>query len=295
MIPVGGVILATVPGPVTLATYLGRRLRLQRQLRRLSQEDVATLARRWGLAWTRSVVAAIEAGRRELSIEELILLPWIAAREGPERARRREATPVPFAELFPATLAPIQLTPRFVVTDSDLHLLLSGRSEECGFDPLDVPVSGEPDMLSQNQTVLDRLWPGSRQRLDPSPELRRLLELAHADKLGEPEEHAAKRLRTFSLAVAAAARKRWDRSFTEERDRRVTEQAPADATRRTLQALRGHVARELLAELRQEGIEGLQPARISKTRQKVIAAGWRRAIARVQETPSTGRKKGGAR
>jgi hypothetical protein len=290
--------LATPPGPVTLATYLGERLRVRRQVRQRSQEDVATLARRWGLAWTRSVVAAIEAGRRQLSIEELLLLPWIAAHQGPEQCRRGEDRPVPFAELIPATLAPIQLTPRFVVTDSDLHLLLSGRLGEYGFDPLDVPAAGEPDTLSQNQTVLDRLWPGSRQRLDPNPERRRLLEQAHADKLGEPEEHAAKRLRTFPLAVAAAARKRWDRSFTEERDRRVTEQAPAGATLRTLQALRGHVARGLLEELREEGIEGLKPERISKKRQKAIAAGWRRAIARVQETTTRarpGQRRGGPR
>jgi hypothetical protein len=288
---------------VSLATYLGERLRIHRNARRLSQNEVAALGRRWGLPWTRSVVAAIEAGRRQLSIEELILLPWLAAHHGPERARRQEDTPVPFEKLIPATLSPIQLTRRFVVTDSDLHLILSGRLGDYHFSPGDVPAAGEPDMVAQNQTVLNCLWPGLRHRHDASPasdyqRVRQLLELAHADKLGEPEEHAAKRLRTFPLMVAAAARKRWGRAFTEERNRRVAEQTPAEASTRTRQALRGHVARALLEELRQDGIEDLKPERISKTRQKAIAADWRRAIVTAQETttrPSATRRRGGPR
>jgi hypothetical protein len=49
------------------------------------------------------------------------------------------------------------------------------------------------------------------------------------------------------LAVAKAARKLWDRSLTEERDRRLERR---DATPRSVQALRGHVTRALIAELR---------------------------------------------
>jgi hypothetical protein len=40
-----------------------------------SQDEVARNASFWGLAWTRSVVAGVETGRRELSRFELFLVP----------------------------------------------------------------------------------------------------------------------------------------------------------------------------------------------------------------------------
>jgi len=46
-----------------------------------------------------------------------------------------------------------------------------------------------------------------------------------------------------------AAHGRYGRSFSDERDRRVAEQATSDAAPRTLQALRGHVTRAMVAEL----------------------------------------------
>jgi hypothetical protein len=106
--------------------------------------------------------------------------------------------------------------------------------------------------IGENETVIRHFKPTN---LD-----RPLLEAAHADKLADAEQKAARRLRTFPLAVAVAARRRWRRSFTEERDHRVTAQAQPDATPRTLQALRGHVTRALLDELRPD-VEGLKVKR----------------------------------
>jgi hypothetical protein len=66
---------------------------------------------------------------------------------------------------------------------------------------------------------------------------------------GDAERKAARRLGVPALTLSVAAHSRYGRSFTAERDRRVAEQAPADAPPRTLQALRGHITRALIAEL----------------------------------------------
>jgi hypothetical protein len=258
---------------MTLAAYLGDELRRRRVLRQLRQEDIATTARAWGLRWARSDVAALEAGRRSLALEEVFLLPWIAANEGPDAVKRGQDHPVELTDLFPGRGSWITWTRRFLVSDVALRAILRGEAGGGGLHEgmLNAPSSGlhGGDLqrmalawMAENAAVLDHL------RLRDRPDASQLLEAAHADKLGDAEQKAARRLRTFPLAVAAAARKRWGRSLTEERDRRVSEHAPADATPRTLQALRGHVSRDLLDELREEGIEGLRVKRAGTIRHK---------------------------
>jgi hypothetical protein len=68
------------------------------------------------------------------------------------------------------------------------------------------------------------------------------------ESAGDAEQKAANVLDVSPHAVALAARSRWGRSLTEERDRRVS--AASESTPRTLQALRGHATRALLDELR---------------------------------------------
>jgi hypothetical protein len=68
---------------------------------------------------------------------------------------------------------------------------------------------------------------------------------------GETEMKSARKLKLNDpvvLAVAAIAR--WGRSLTEERDARVETAATPDVAARTLQALRGHVTRQLVEELK---------------------------------------------
>jgi hypothetical protein len=66
----------------------------------------------------------------------------------------------------------------------------------------------------------------------------------------DAEMKAARRLGTTPDAIATAAEKLWKRPLDAERDDRVREQAPENASTRTTQALRGHVTRALLEELR---------------------------------------------
>jgi hypothetical protein len=69
------------------------------------------------------------------------------------------------------------------------------------------------------------------------------------DMDGDAEQKAAHKLGVSPFAIAATAHKLWGHSLTKERDRQVAEQATADTSPRTVQALRGHITRGLLAQL----------------------------------------------
>jgi transcriptional regulator with XRE-family HTH domain len=70
------------------------------------------------------------------------------------------------------------------------------------------------------------------------------------DAQEEALRRAARRLGVSPDALTTAAFGKWGHGLIPERDIRVETQAPPDASRRTLQAIRGHVTRELLDELR---------------------------------------------
>ncbi len=58
-----------------IGAVVGQTLRALRDERGQTQQDAANLLARWGLAWSRAQVAAIEGGRREsFTLEELIIL-----------------------------------------------------------------------------------------------------------------------------------------------------------------------------------------------------------------------------
>jgi hypothetical protein len=85
-----------------------------------------------------------------------------------------------------------------------------------------------------------------------------------SDVAGEVEEKAARKLGFTVKEVSAAARRLWGHGLTYERDERLDEQAlqwredGLDPSPRTAQALRGHITRTLLAELKQQ-LERQQP------------------------------------
>lgn len=254
-------------GAVPLGTYIGERLRRAREARGLRQDDIAAAARRWGLRWSRSAVAAIEAGQRDLTLHEFLLLPWIAANQAPEAVMRGDDQSISLADLMmpPEFFSEwVTLTPRVTVSTFLVRAVLAGAAGSAGAEVQELfhvaPSSGFGSgrahrrslaTMGENEAVR-AFWPDA-ERAD--------LEAANRDKLGEAEQKAAKRLQTFPLAVAAVSRMVWGRSLTEERDRRLTEAAAGSLTPRSLQALRGHMSRVLLKELRELGIEGLKPRR----------------------------------
>ena len=62
----------------TISAVVGERLRRWRKEARLTQDQVATAARGFGLDWKRGTVASIEGGHREVSLSEFLALPFLA-------------------------------------------------------------------------------------------------------------------------------------------------------------------------------------------------------------------------
>ena len=178
----------------------------------LRQEDAATLLRQLGLAsWIRGTVAQAEVGARRLTPEELVIL-----------ALAYETTPA--ALVVGEDDALVELTPDTWITVADLRGLWSGR-------PARIQAPTGPKGAAA----------AARERLKAGGQTRR-------GEASDADRHAARRLGLSLEEATAAATKLWGRTLAEERDRRLAERT-GELSPRQLQALRGHVTRELLAEL----------------------------------------------
>jgi hypothetical protein len=197
-----------------LAAGIGQALKHFRETRSLRQDDVARAARRAGLQWTRSVVVALEAGRRDLTIDEFPRLTMLLEHLGVARGN-----------------AMVSLVNRGAYAELKVASILEGGLEL----PSETPAPVERARRIWRAVAPRALW------LD--------VEAAHQAAGGDLEQKIGRRLRLDPLAVALVARQTWGSSLTDERDRRVGEQAPPGMPPRALQALRGHVTRALLQEL----------------------------------------------
>lgn len=210
----------------SLTQAIGERIRYLREATGLRQEDIASSARgRFGLLWTQATVAAIETGKRHLTVEELILLPLLLTCE--------------LEELLPNVDPRVEnewiaLTPQTEVRLRLLRNVLNGKARNSS--PLDIGLTTDrrrsesiPTSLFNNATLVPR----------------QLKNEAASDAAIK----GAQRLRMSPLEIAGAAQRLWGRSISEERDARIAERI-RDKKPRTIQALRGHVTRTLLSELR---------------------------------------------
>jgi len=202
----------------TLARAVGRRIRELRDAHGWVQEDVAAIARVFGLDWTRATVAAIETGRRNLSAEELLLLPvlfgnlrgFALLKDGEPPASK----PEDLDDFFPDG-EEVVLTPSVSLLPELLRALVSGRY---GKD--------EKERLDSMAATMEGL----------------------RGEAGEAEERAALRLGVTVVDIMATGQRLWGRSLTEERDRRVAERG-SDIPLESRRAIRGRVTRKLIEEL----------------------------------------------
>jgi transcriptional regulator with XRE-family HTH domain len=188
-----------------LSQVVGFRLRELREMVGMTQDHVARAAQRLGFEWSRSSVAALEAGDRDLSAAEFLALPYILD----EAAR----VSLPTAEVaFGASLAEL-LSPR-----RQERLALSDN------------LSLAPKQVSE--------WLG-----ETTPKLtpRRLND---EQTIGEAEHKAARRLGIDVARLHGLALDVWGRSLTAERDARlanrddVQPQTRGHVTRELLDELR---------------------------------------------------------
>jgi len=232
-----------------LATLLGQRLRALREGGGKRQEEVAAAARGFGLSWSRATVAALESGRRRLSVDELFLLP--AALNGLALGRPGKEAPTS-GGLIVADLLPergdqlVALTPRTSARVRVLRGVLGAAAEPITEQDFDTPHRRQTRMA---QAATGTTWRRIMGRPLTGPDLTTLNQ-ALEDADGAVEQQAARGLRVPALAIALAARKVWNCSLTEQRDRHLAEELRGQPSARRLQALRGHHTRALIVELR---------------------------------------------
>ena len=161
--------------------------------------------------WTRASVASLETGRRGLSVEEFMLLPMVL-----KILTGRDQWWL--GDLLPDGWIKMPLGLR--TSGRSLRDLLDGGSVE--------------DWEVQAGTALEMREATNR-----------------LQQQSEAVRHAARRLEVEPGTVSRMADQIWRRSFNQERDARIVGAGEDDMPPRRIQALRGHVTRELINELRQ--------------------------------------------
>lgn len=236
-----------------LSTIIGEQLRRLRERRQLRQEDVAAEVQRYGLNWRRATVAAVEAGDREVSLADIVLLSltfqkrldwWLVGDDG----------------ALGHSDALIQLTPTAAGPAKGVVAILSG------YGAMDFKVATNP-RLKRGLGLDVTQW-----RVQAAAELRNLNDRFEAERekaenlwpeIGDDEllaaqlaarqdaeMKAARRLKVTPIEVGVLAVRIWGHGLTTERDRRVEAAGTGEGeSPRRLQARRGHVGRALLLEL----------------------------------------------
>jgi transcriptional regulator with XRE-family HTH domain len=247
----------------TLPLVIGRNVRRLREEAGMRQQELATKAREYGFEWTGATIAAIETARRGLSSEELLTLPLILGAElaellqgsGKTRINDRRA-------LWLETLRGVSLGRVRRMQESESRPLFAANFPEIGEDTI---IAMKSTGLPDEARIAEWIWDVSTQ---------------------EAERKAARVLGISPSEVAALAYRAWNSSLTEERERRVAE---LDTANQEIRAVRGHVTRKLLAEIRdlREGLDPTEDWRPRRIPPEANASYWRR-MARVSVRDALG-------
>lgn len=229
-----------------ISVLVGRRLRDWRKAAGLTQDEVAGKAKELGFQWEQPTVAAIELGRREVSLSEFVTLPFLAQIVGSAESWNRLASFLP-PERDPSessdastgdgpmlvlrTDSEIQLAPACWIETEHLRSLLAGHPAGGRKIPKDalVTLRSIAEAMSDTQAALQRTFVA-----------------LHAQ---EAEHKAARSLGVRADEVLVTSANLWGQPLTAERNDRATKKAGPDASARSMQAIRGHVTRELMKEL----------------------------------------------
>lgn len=220
-----------------LPAVIGASIRRLREDYGRRQEDVAAAARGCGFEWGGSTIANLEAGRRQLSAEELLMLPLIL------QVGLGLDELVPLSLLLRGPVEWVEVTPQARVKPMAAIDLVTGARPRINPNGLDLPMTRQTTRVREQWLSrvkeLRAVWPTTQRNIA------RALDGAG----GEAERKAARKLGVPPEYVAVAAHRLWGRGLTAERDRRVADGADGEDAR-TVQALRGHVTRQLLDEIR---------------------------------------------
>lgn len=239
----------------TIAQVIGGNARAIREDLAVSQEEVATRARRLGARWSQSTVADLEQGRRTLTLQNLFLLAATLSDLG------AGAPPVRLADLVQADGA-VEISDETVVSPGMLATMLGGEAAAQGvFFPVGTP---GPDM-----SYSDALYEFVTASAGGAQELARAREaagempqfelaagpipaptdlLAVRSSFGLSDHRAAMRLGMLDAEAQHHMARLWGEALSARSDRLAEEEShgPASAQRR------GGVTRRLSGELEED-------------------------------------------
>lgn len=219
-----------------VAAAVGRRAgEIRRAAAGVRQDDVARAARLQGLGWSQSSVATLEAGKRDLTFSEVVLLPTILT-----DACKRTIT---LDELIARDGTGYRLTDVSVIPGWALRevlagtraadasqLLLIGRDVNAAEDPAPEPAVMQR-LVDLGLEEAFRGYDGYFHSVDDAT-------VKAARKLGEPP-----------LVVAVLSFALWERPLADVRDRVVARRSDAGEDPARLRALRGRVTRQITDDL----------------------------------------------
>ena len=265
-----------------ISVLVGRRLRDWRKAAGLTQDDVAGKAKELGFQWEQPTVAAIELGRREVSLSEFVILPFLAQIVGSAESWNRLASFLP-PERDPSespdastgdgpmvldvrTHSQIQLAPACWIETEHLRSLLAGHPAGGRKIPKDALVTlrsiaeAMSVMRGEVASSFQQVAESIRKRfltdlMDTQAAQRRTFVALHAQ---EADQKAARSLGVRADEVLVTSMDLWSQPLTAERNDRATKKAGPDASARSMQAIRGHVTRELMKEL-EEAMSSTKP------------------------------------
>lgn len=218
----------------SLGAVIGAGVRALRLEQGLTQDELARSLRNVGLDWDQGALARLEAGGRGVSPEQELLL---AQALGVERYRLVAGEDDEWVTLSPRA--------RWRV--------VAVRAAYAGANPGDMPASDFEDPVMRSARKVARVITGRAEQRAVAAKVWRRATVGQLNEVveavGDAERKAGRALGVDPVAVSAAAHKKWGRSFTAERDARAAGLVEEGAGRRALQALRGHVTRQLIAEL----------------------------------------------
>ena len=220
--------------PRTIAQVVGANMRRIRESRAKVLQDVSTAAKEVGLRWDASQVSRIETGKRDLTVEEFLALPLVMT-----LALDDQVTLVDLLEMH------------WGVGGTELYLRTFNRTTPV------LPVLAmlaEPWIASAKPEYYAKVGEVFREYLE---EDKRELQ---ADRAPDPDRHTyqawAAIAAEFGVSITElmdASKALWGDytiSLDQERERRLIESGVDISSPTSVRTQRGHITRQLMAELR---------------------------------------------
>lgn len=227
---------------LSLQKVVGENVKRVRTERHMLQEEIASAARNAGLKWSGVTLTQIEKGNRSISAEELLLLAVILDE--------------PLSELLHYPEIDVELTETMLLPSTVLRALASSESRPSELQDIDESLQWRPIPNLEwelDERLLEGIW---RAHLFPS--LLTYLRVRDGAR-GEAERKAGMQMSGTAAEMAAIALRLFGRSLTDERDLRAR---AAVKEGKQLRAVRGHITRALLEEMR---VDRVQATRIRQT------------------------------